>query len=396
MVIRELKLFVLNEGRKVSWGTGWSKNFNILRIGTDAGISGIGEAFHSLDEPIAGYMQKFARFLVGRDPGDILRNWQAVYRGLRYPLGTAALAALSAVEQALWDIAGKACGLPVYRMFGGALRDRIRLYASGYLAQPSHFELGSSPLVESCLKTAQMGFTALKITPQPDDWKTRTPAANLRESIARMSAVREALGDDFAICLDYHGRSFSPSEAVQLARRLEPLDPMFLEEPALSDNPASLAWIKSMTTIPIAAGERCVTRNLARGLLESEAVHIFQPEPTANGGITETMRMAFLAELHQIEVAPHHACGVLALAACAHIDACLPNFLIQECNVDPGSEMMRQVFPGQADRIKDGNYMLSAEPGLGVEFDETAATRFMARPYDRPVVFLPDGSVGLE
>ena len=138
MKITHLKVFVLNTGRKSSWGTGWHKNTQLIKIYTDEGVDGLGEAFHSLDEPIEGSLLKYERWLKGKDPRHILWNWQALYRGLRYPLGTAELAALSAVEHALWDIAGKACGLPVHRMLGGPTRDRIRLYASGYLCQPRH------------------------------------------------------------------------------------------------------------------------------------------------------------------------------------------------------------------------------------------------------------------
>ena len=132
-----------------------------------------------------------------------------------------------------------------------------------------------------------------------------------------------------------------------------------------------------------------------RDILEKEAVHIFQPEPLANGGIMETLRAAFLAELHHILIAPHHACGLVALAACAHINACIPNLLIQECNVNPDAPIMKACFP-EADYVQNGRYVLTEAPGLGIEFDESAASTYCARPYDRPIVFLPDGSVGLE
>ena len=310
-------------------------------------------------------------------------------------MGTATLSALSAVEQALWDISGKAAGLPVYKMLGGPFRRRIRLYASGYLAQPSHFFAGGAGLEESARHVVEQGFDALKITPQPDDWKDKSSTRILRDSVERVRIVRETVGDDVDICLDYHGRSFLPTEAVALAREIEQYHPFFLEEPSLTTNPSSLGWTKTMTSIPIAAGERCVTREAAKQVIEEESVHILQPEPMANGGISETIRWAFLAELHHIAIAPHHACSPVSLTACAHIDACIPNFVIQECNVDLTEPFIREVFV-DLPKIEDGYLLLPEKPGLGVSFDEDAAEKYQYKPYDRPVIEQIDGGIGLE
>ena len=386
---------MLNAGRKASWGTGWHKNIILVKLYTDEGIEGLGEGFHSLDEPIEAALDKFKRWLVGQDPTRIVRNWQAIYRGLRYPLGTAELSALSAVEQALWDISGKACGLPVYKMLGGPARDRIRVYASGYLCQPRHFDLPGTDLVGACQKCVQQGFTAVKFTPQPDDYAAKSPEQIHREAVQRVRAVREAVGTSIDICLDYHGRSFSVTQAVRLAQEIEPYHPMFLEEPALTENPDALVEAKMKTSIPIAGGERCVSRDRLREILEKHALHVLQPEPTANGGILETVKWASMCELYHIVLAPHQACGPVSLLACAHIDASITNFLIQECNVNVADPFYKELFSPMP-VIKDGYLELPDLPGLGIELNEEAVGKYPQKPYDRPVIVNHDGGIGLE
>ncbi len=395
MKITDVKVFVLNPGHKVSWGTGWGKNTILLKVYTDEGIEGLGEGFHSLDEPIEGALDKFKRWLVGKDPTRITHNWQAIYRGLRYPLGTAELAALSAVEQALWDIAGKACGLPVYKMLGGPTRDRIRVYASGYLCQPRHFQLPGDDLVGACEQCVRQGYTAVKFAPQPDDYESKSPEQIHRDAVERVRAVREAVGDAVDICLDYHGRSFSVTQAVRLAQEIEPYHPLFLEEPALTENPDALVEAKMKTSIPIAGGERCVSRDRLRDILEKRALHILQPEPTANGGILETVKWAAMCEQYHIVLAPHQACGPVSLLACAHIDASITNFLIQECNVDVDEPFWKDLF-SPLPVIKDGYLELPDRPGLGIELDEEAFAKYPRKPYDRPVIIDQDGAIGLE
>ena len=396
MKITKIKIFQINPGNKVSFGTGWGKNYIITKIYTDSGITGIGEAFGTgKAKTIEASILEFGRWLQGKDPTRILKNWYAFFRGSRYPLGTATMAALSSLEHALWDIAGKSCGLPVYRMLGGPFRNKIRLYASGYLAQPLHFDIEGNDLIEACRANCNAGFTAVKVTPQPDDWNSISQAAIINESIKRVKMLREALGEDVDICLDYHGRDLGPTEAIKLARNIEEYNPLFLEEPALSENPDSLAEIKTKTTIPIAAGERCISRDRLREILEKKAVHILQLEPTANGGILETVKWAAFSEIYHILIAPHHACSALSLIVCCHIDACLPNFLIQECNVNIDSTFTRDIFK-ISHNFDNGYMILSDVPGLGIDLDEEAAKKYPYKPYDRPIIIKEDGSIGLE
>src|SRR5262245_14234391 len=230
MKITGLKVFLVNPGQRVKYGTGWGKNLVLVKIYTDGGFDGLGEAFATgKAKTTEAALYEYERWLVGKDPTEIVRHWYAYYRGSRYPLGTATMGALSAVEQALWDIAGKAAGLPVYRMLGGPFRGKIRLYASGYLCQRSHFFAeGGDTLVNGAKAVVAAGYTAMKFTPQPDDYQGKTSAQILKDSIERVRSVREAVGDDVDLCLDYHGRSFSPAEAVQLAHAIECYKPLFL------------------------------------------------------------------------------------------------------------------------------------------------------------------------
>jgi galactonate dehydratase len=388
MKITNIRTFVVNRGEPHPWGTGNSLNWVYVKVYTDSGVDGLGEAFHSLDEPIVAAVEKMARTLVGRDPARIIHNWLAIYRGFRYPLGTAELSALSAIEQALWDIKGKMLGVPVHTLLGGPARDRIRVYASGRY-------FGGDSLEESARAIAAAGFSALKFGPHPPDYGNLSPEAVLKKSVERVRAVRETVGPDMDICLDYHGRSFSPIEAVKLAIALEPYNIFFLEEPALAEFPDSLCEAKAKTNVAIAAGERCVSRDVMREVIAKRAVHIIQPEPTANGGILETVKLAAMAELHHIVVAPHQACGPVSLMVCAHIDAAIPNFLIQELNVRLDHPVATEILRGIPE-VKDGFLEIPSKPGLGIELDEEAALRHPGEPYDRPIITGVDGSIGLE
>ena len=388
MKITGVKVFHLYPGADESGnrrGKYW--NFVFVKVYTDAGIDGVGEAFASgKAKTTEAAVREYERWLVGKDPTEVLRNWLAYYRGSRYPLGTATKAALSAVEIALWDISGKACGLPVYKMLGGPVRDRIRLYAS----------MPPGPDFSGLEEMVKKGFTAVKFGPQPDGYEAMTPRQVLAESVKRVKRAREVAGPDVDILLDYHGRSFSPTEAIKLAHALEDDPPLFIEEPAMTEAPDSLVEVKSKTTIPIAGGERCVHRETLREILEKRAVHILQPDPCANGGILETIKWAAMCELYHIVIAPHQSISPISLTAAAHIDACVPNFLIQECNtVDLYAPWVKDVFP-ELPVIEDGHMMLPDKPGLGIEIDEDAIADYEWEPVDRPVMIEADGAIGLE
>jgi galactonate dehydratase len=271
-------------------------------------------------------------------------------------------------------------------MLGGACRDRIRAYASV-------LHLSGASVVEDARNVVRAGFSALKPDVHPRDYGALPTQALLTQSVERVRALREAIGYEVDLCLEYHGISFSPTDGVRLARALEPFDPFFLEEPALTENPMSVAEVKSKTSIPIAGGERCVTPDSMRALMEKRAVDIIQPEPTANGGILQTIKLAGMAELYHITLAPHQTGSPVSLAVCCHIDAVVPNFLIQEFNV-VNSSCVRDLF-GAVPAVEDGYLSLPEGPGLGIELNEEAASAYGHTPFDRRVIVQADGSIGL-
>ena len=341
---------------------------------------------------------------MGQDPTKVLHNWQAIYRGLRYPLGTAELAALSAVEVALWDISGKCCGLPIYKMLGGPCRDRIRAYHSGTWSQMP--EIAELPVEQQAKAIVDEGWTAIKFPVPQAEMKGNPPALTLtlssksshrevEEKVERTRLIREAVGNDVDICIDYAAQNVSPGPVKRLIQAIERYHPMFIEEPVLSENPDLLVEVKAQTSIPIAAGERVVHRDLFKQVIEKRAVDIIQLEPTACGGILETVKRAAMAELYHIQLAPHHASGPVALATCVHIDAAVPNFLIQETGSDLTAQKYRDLFFDDLLVIENGYIELPTKPGLGLELNEEALRDYPPSPWDRPVVVQADGSVGL-
>ncbi len=395
MKISDIKVILVNEGTRSKYGSGWLPNYVFVKVYTDAGIEGVGEAFRTgKARTTEAAVDEYARWLVGRDPTEILRNWYAYVHGSRYPLGTATQAALSAVELAMWDIAGKACGLPVYKMLGGPFRDRVRVYASNTLTQISANTGSGEPILDGVRAALAQGFSAVKFIPQPDDFEGKGPRQILDESIERVQTVREAVGEGVDICLDYHGMDVSPSRAVEFARAVEPHHPLFLEEPVPTANVEGLREVKDKTAVAIAAGERCTSRALLRQLLERQALHVIQPELGCNGGILETLKWAAMAEMHEVQIAPHHVGSPVSLLACCHLAACCPNFLIQECNADPRSPFFHELF-GELPQLEDGCMTLSDKPGLGIELNEEAAAEYPYKPFDRRVVTSPDGGIGI-
>jgi galactonate dehydratase len=375
---------------RVSFGTGWGKNWIFVKVYTDDGVEGVGEAFGTgQDLAVAALLEGFKRWLVGKDPTRIIHHWQALVRSARYPMGTASMSAVSAVELALWDINGKALGVPVYRLLGGPCRDRVRVYAGGLLVP------GYRDQVEGAQAAVERGFRAIKCWPQPAEYAGAHASAVAEHARALVRALRGAVGSGIGLCMDYHGRSFSPAEALQIVKALEGEHLLFVEEPTLYDNVDSLVELKAKTTVPIAAGEKIVGRAQWRELISKRAVDIIQPDPVVCGGIAETLKLAAMAEAYHILLAPHHASGPVSLAACAHIAACVPNFFALEYGL-VDSECARAIVREQP-QVADGFMALPTAPGLGVEFNEAAALEYPYRPFDRPVVIdQGDGAVDFE
>ena len=350
------------------------------RIDTDEGLSGWGEPIvEGHARTVETAVHELAEYLVGKDPRLINHHWQAMYRGAFYRGGPVLTSAISGVEQALWDITGKSLGVPVYQLLGGPCRERIRVYA--------HVD-GSTPdeLGQSARAKRELGFDAFKTSFFEAMRIVETPAV-LRQAVAKLAALREAVGWEMDIAIDFHGR-LSPAMAVQAAKAFEPYSPMFIEEPCLPENVDTMVTIARSTSIPVATGERLFTKWGFREVLEKQAAVILQPDVSHCGGIYETIKIGAMAEAYYAAIAPHCPLGPIALAACLQADAALPNFLIQE-QVTLGEEYLVKPFT-----VEEGYIRLPTAPGLGIEVDEEAVRAGSCNgAWQTPSLRHADGSV---
>jgi galactonate dehydratase len=336
-----------------------------VRVESDDGAVGWGEAsLEGWAEAVDGAMEALKDRFVGTDPFRIEDVFQVGYRGGFYRGGPVLMSALAGLEQALWDLKGKAVGLPAWEMLGGRVRDHVRAYAWIGGDRPDDIAAAAQA------RRAQ-GFTAIKMNATAEtDW-IGTPRL-FDDVIARVEAA-QAAGVD--VGLDFHGRVHKPL-ARQLAKALEPLGLLFIEEPLLSENPEGLAAISSLVATPIALGERLHSRWDFKPFLASGAVDIIQPDLSHCGGLLEARKIAAMAEAYDVAVAPHCPLGPLALASCLQLAGCTPNVAIQEMSLGIHYNVGADLFTYCADRetlaTRDGNLPIPAGPGLGIEIDEGA------------------------
>lgn len=352
----------------------------ILKVHTDEGIVGLGEpTLEGREQTVAACIQEIGRYLIGQDPRKIEHHWQAIYRGGFYRGGPILSSALSGIEQALWDITGKWLGQPVYRLLGGPTRDYVRLYGHTGGSTPEEAAASAKASVEK-------GFTVLK-TGVPGPFNIIDTPAKVEEVVTRFAAMREAVGKEVEIGIDFHGR-VSPAMSIRMAKALEPYEPMFIEEPVLPENVDALVTVARSTSIPIATGERLFTKWGFREVLEKQAAVVLQPDLCHAGGILEVKKIAAMAECYFAAVAPHCPLGPVALAACVQLDACIPNFLAQE-HVHLGEGYLKTPF-----KLVNGAIPLPEAPGLGIELDEEAlADKYDDGSWETPRLWHPDGSV---
>ena len=361
-----------------------SRNWLIVRVHTDAGITGIGEAFPiGPDRAIAETVAYFQSWIEGWDPFDIERVWHELYAGSRFPTGSIITSAISGIDQALWDIKGRALGVPVYELLGGKVRDRIRVYQSPEGETPAALADDARRLVE------RYGFTALKIGPfaaAADTWPWSRQVDSAEE---RLAAVRDAVGPDIDIGVDPHAKIFEPVRALEMAERLKPHRPMFFEEPVRPENFEALAKLTAKSPIPIATGEAVFTKFQFRDLLATGAADIIQPDVAATGGLTEMKKIAAMAEAHYVSVAPHNPLGPLASTTNVHFAATAPNFLVLEYHADDVG--LRAEILHEPLKLEDGYVVLPDAPGLGVELNEEVFEKYPYRDWRRGRPTKPDG-----
>jgi galactonate dehydratase len=358
-----------------------------VRVESDEGAVGWGEA--SLEghaEAVEGAFEALKDRFIGHDPFRIEDIWQVGYRGGFYRGGPVLMSALAGLEQALWDLKGRVLGLPAWEMLGGRVRDRVRAYA--WIGGDRPDEIG-----EAAKARREQGFSAVKMNATPELGWIGTP--RLFEEVVERVHAAQAQGVD--VGLDFHGRVHRPL-AKQLAKALEPLGLLFIEEPVLSENPEGLAQIAHLTSIPIALGERLYTRWDFKPFFERGAVDIIQPDLSHAGGLLECRKIAAMAEAYDVAVAPHCPLGPLALAACLQLAACTPNVAIQEMSLgihyNVGADLFTYCSEREQLNPKDGFLGIPTGPGLGVTIDE-AVVREAHKDRHRwrnPVWRLGDGS----
>ncbi len=337
-----------------------------LKITTSDGLVGWGEpVVEGRAATVKTAVEEMGDYLIGKNAGAIEDIWQALYRGGFYRGGPILSSAISGIDQALWDIKGKRLGVPVYDLLGGAVRDRMRVYAWIGGDRPDE-------LAASARERIAAGYTALKMNATAEmEWiDTRV---KIQATVDRIGALRDAIGYATEIGIDFHGRVHKTMAKV-LAKELEQFKPMFYEEPVLPENNAALIEIARHTSIPIATGERMFTRWDFKALLSDGVVDIIQPDLSHAGGISEVRKIAAMAEAYDIAVAPHCPLGPIALAASLQLDFCTPNSFIQEQSLgihyNQGSDLLDYLVDPNVFHYQDGYVPLLTKPGLGIELDE--------------------------
>lgn len=354
MKITEVKLFTV----KPRW--------LFLKIETDEGISGWGEpVIEGRAATVKAAVNEMSCYLVGKNPLNIEDIWQVLYRGGFYRGGPEVMSAIAGIDQALWDIKGKYYHAPVYELLGGACRDKIQIYSWVGGDRPSE-------IVKEAGIRAEAGFKAIKMN-ATEELHYIDSHKKLDAVIERIAAIRDALGYNLEIGIDFHGRVHKAMAKV-LAKELEPYKPMFIEEPVLSQNNEALREIAHHTSIPIATGERMFSRWDFKDLLIDGYVDIIQPDLSHAGGISECKKIAAMAEAFDVAVAPHCPLGPIALAACIQLDACTPNAFIQEQSLgihyNRGNDLLDYLKDPGVFKYEDGYVKLPVKPGLGIEVNE--------------------------
>ncbi|CAN5655066.1 galactonate dehydratase [soil metagenome] len=365
-------------------GAAW-RNYLFILIETDEGLTGLGESsLAGQTNAIIGAVKDLEPLLLGADPLRIEHIWQQVYRHAFWHGGVTLLSALAGIEVALWDIRAKSLNVPIYRLLGGSVRDKIRAYANG--------PRGDTPdeLAKSALNLVSRGFTAMKMAPF-EAMPILSGRPLITAGVEKVRAVREAVGPDIEIMIDAHGR-LSPPVAVRAAEALAEFNIMFFEEPCLPEHVPAMIRIARKSPIPIATGERLYGRWDYPELLASRHIGVLQPDIIQSGGIAEARKIAALAEMHFVSVAPHNPWSWVNTMASLHLDAVIPNFLIQEvvADTEPWKDAC-VIDPPVMDA--QGYFPLPTGPGLGIELDLDAIRHFPPVEGRPPALWHEDGSV---
>ncbi len=348
-------------------GTAW-RNLTFVKVETDDGLVGVGEARAvNRTDGVLGYLNEAVpRYVLGEDPFNVERLVSRMFREDFARAGEITMTGMALIEVACWDIMGQALGQPVYRLLGGAVRDRIKAYANGWYT----VERTPDEFAAAALRAVAKGYRALKFDPFGGGLYELEREEKLK-SISLVEAVRAAVGPDIELLIEMHGR-FNPPTAIEIARELAPFKPSWYEEPVPPENLAALKRVSTAIAplgVPVATGERLHTMHEYRELFELQAADIIQPDITHFGGLMNTKKLAGWAEAYYVLVAPHNVGGPVSTAAALHLAASTPNFKIQEHFNDFAEAYVKQSAPGVPE-IVDGYFPLPAGPGLGVKLNE--------------------------
>ncbi len=362
-----------------------------LKITTDNGTTGWGEpVVEGRADTVKAAVEEMKSYLIGKDARHIEDIWQTLYRGGFYRGGPVLMSAIAGIDQALWDIKGKALGVPVYELLGGAVRDTMKIY--GWIGGDK-----PSQVVEGAVKRMDDGFLAVKMNACPEMEWIDTPK-KIEEAVAVIASVREAIGYDKGLGIDFHGRVHK-GMAKAFMRELDFLKPMFIEEPVLSENFEAFSTLAQYTSAPVATGERLFSRWDFKRLFEQGAVDIIQPDVSHAGGITEVKKIAAMAEAYDVALAPHCPLGPVSFAAALHIDFSCINAFIQESSIgihyNEGYDLLDYLSNPEIFTIKDGSIVRPVLPGLGVEINEekVRAMSEMGHDWKNPIWRNTDGSI---
>ena len=358
--------------------------YTFVKVETDEGLYGLGESgLGRRGGAIAEVVRGFEPDLLGQDPFRIEHWWQVMFRGGFFPGGVVQSSAVSAVDIALWDIKGKALGVPVYELLGGRVRDKVACY-------PHTGGATVEDLVENCRKKQQEGWRFVR-------WGLNDPAGADRleptravlHGIEQVKAVRQALGPELEILVDVHTR-LDPPASIQFCKGVEAYRPFFIEDPLRSENPDSLRLVRQQTSVPIAVGEQFSSKWEFRQVIEEELTDYCRVDLCIAGGLTEARKIAGWCETHYIALAPHNPLGPVSTAACLHLCLASPLVGVQELPQPPG-HILPEVFPKQVP-FADGHLLVPEGPGLGIEFDEAAAQEVEPGPSKGAGMWRDDGS----
>lgn len=367
-----------------------ASKYLFIKLHTDEGITGIGEvgAWGYIDGTI-GVLKKLEGYIIGQDPMRIEHHWQYMYRSM-YFRGSIVMSAISAIDIALWDIKGKAYGVPVYELLGGKCRDKVRTY-------PAVFKYTPEEMAAGCIEAKKQGFTAARLMITGEIGAKYAPYEDgiynhrVTSQIERVKACREAVGDDFDLILEVH-RSMNPMDAIAFARGVEAYRPLFLEDPIPPDSNAVMAEVAGKTAIPIASGERFINIQEFEDLMNRSAARYVRPDVCALGGITPCKKVAAMAEAHYVDIVPHNPLGPVSTAACLQLDAAVPNACIQEFPSFylSGNEGQMITRPLELDR---GYLVVPDAPGIGIELVDNITELFPPKQRSINCQIAFDGSV---